>query len=183
MATIPSEALLIRPSLPSDLGAIQAIYADAVIHGTASFELVVPDADETARRRQSVLDAGWPWLVAQVRGDVVGYAYASAFRPRPAYRYSVESSIYLHPQARRLGIGRCLMAELMAKCAALGARQMLAVIGDSANHASITLHRALGFEQNALLHDVGWKFDRWLDVVIMQRRLGAGATNGPGDRS
>ena len=176
---MPNDPLLIRPSLPSDLRSMQAIYAHAVSRGTASFELAPPGESEMAERRQAVLDAGWPWLVSQTQSEIAGYAYASAFRPRPAYRYSVESSIYLHPQAQRQGIGRCLLAELMARCSAIGARQMLAVIGDSANRASIELHRSLGFEQSAVLRDVGWKFGRWLDVVIMQRSLGAGASDEP----
>ena len=152
------------------------IYAHAVTHGTGTFELEIPDAAEMARRRDDVLAKGLPWLVAECDGQVLGYAYASPFRPRPAYRFSVEDSIYLRPQAQGAGVGRALLAELVARCQAAGARQMLAVIGDSANAGSIGVHRALGFEPCGRLQSVGWKFGRWLDVVLMQRSLGAGAT-------
>jgi phosphinothricin acetyltransferase len=155
-----------------------------VTQGTGTFELEVPDAAEMARRRDDVLDKGLPWLVAEQDGQVLGYAYANHFRPRPAYRFSVEDSVYLHPEAQGRGVGRALLAELVARCQAAGARQMLAVIGDSANHGSIGVHRALGFERCGLLQAVGWKFGRWLDVVLMQRRLGAGADSpAPGDAS
>ena len=167
--------LLLRPSNAADLGAVRDIYAHAVTQGTGTFELEVPDAAEMARRRGEVLDKGLPWLVAEQDGQVLGYAYANHFRPRPAYRFSVEDSIYLHHDAQGRGVGRLLLAELVARCQAAGARQMLAVIGDSANLASIGLHRALGFEPCGLLQAVGWKFGRWLDVVLMQRALGAGA--------
>ena len=170
-----SPALLIRPSLAADLGAICEIYAHAVAHGTSTFELEVPDGAEMARRRDEVLAKGLPWLVAEGGGQVLGYAYASHFRPRPAYRFCVEDSIYLRPDTQRRGVGRVLLAELLARCEAAGARQMLAVIGDSANHGSIGVHRVLGFERCGLFESVGWKFGRWLDVVLMQRALGAGA--------
>lgn len=173
MPTAPS--LLLRPSTPADLPAMRDIYAHAVTQGTGSFELEVPDAAEMARGRDDVLAKGLPWLVAERGGEVLGYAYAGAFRPRPAYRFSVEDSIYLHPQAQGAGVGRALLAELMARCQAAGARQMLAVIGDSRNAGSIGVHRALGFEHSGTLQSVGWKFGRWLDVVLMQRSLGAGA--------
>lgn len=173
-------ALLVRPSRPSDVAAIGAIYAHAVRHGTGTFEVEAPTDDEIARRRDEVLTRGWPWLVAEARGDVVGYAYAAPFRPRPAYRFCVEDSIYLRPDAAGRGIGRILLAELLARCAAGGARQALAVIGDSANAASVALHRALGFEPCGTLAAVGWKFDRWLDVVLMQRPLGLGSAAPPG---
>ena len=167
--------LLVRPSTPADLDAVRDIYAHAVIQGTGTFELEVADAAEMSRRRGDVLSKGLPWLVAEEHGRVLGYAYANHFRPRPAYRFSVEDSVYLHPEAQGRGIGRALLAELLARCQAAGARQMLAVIGDSGNHASIGVHRALGFERCGLLQAVGWKFGRWLDVVLMQRALGAGA--------
>lgn len=172
MQTAP---LLVRPSTPADLGALRDIYALAVTQGTGTFELDAPDLAEMARRRDDVLSKGLPWLVAEQDGRVLGYAYANHFRPRPAYRFSVEDSVYLHPDAQGRGIGRALLAELVARCQAAGARQMLAVIGDSANHGSIGLHRALAFERCGLLQAVGWKFGRWLDVVLMQRALGAGA--------
>jgi L-amino acid N-acyltransferase YncA len=171
--------LLLRSSAPEDLEAIQSIYAHAVLHGTGTFELDVPPLVEMARRREDVLSAGMPWIVAERQGQVLGYAYAAPFRPRPAYRYTVENSIYLRPQLARQGLGRLLLAELTARCQAAGARQMLAVIGDSGNLASIGLHRALGFQPAGLLHAVGWKFGRWLDVVLMQRPLGAGHAGRP----
>jgi len=168
--------LLIRPSLESDLPAIQAIYAHAVLHGTGTFETDVPDVAEMTRRRAEVLSRHLPYLVA-VRGDeVLGYAYANYFRPRLAYRFCVEDSIYLAPAAQGQGVGRLLLAELIAQCERAGARQMLAVIGDSQNHGSVGVHRALGFEPTGLLKSSGWKFGRWLDVVLMQRQLGHGDT-------
>ena len=172
MQTAP---LLVRPGTPADLNAVRAIYALAVTQGTGTFELEPPDLAEMARRRDDVLAKGLPWLVAEQDGRVLGFAYANHFRPRPAYRFSVEDSVYLHPDAQGRGTGRALLAELVARCQAAGARQMLAVIGDSANHGSIGLHRALGFERCGLLQAVGWKFGRWLDVVLMQRALGTGA--------
>lgn len=169
-------ALLIRPSEPGDVPAIALIYAWNVLHGTGTFELEPPDEAETARRRDDVLAKGLPWLVAERDGSVVGYAYANHFRPRRAYRFCLEDSIYLAPDAQGQGLGRPLLAELIAQCEARGARQMLAVIGDSANGGSIGLHRALGFTPVGLLGAAGWKFERWLDVVVMQRALGHGAT-------
>lgn len=178
-----SPALLIRPSTPADLPAITAIYADAVLHGTGTFELDPPGQDEMARRRDDVLAKGLPWLVAERPGaraderpQVLGYAYANHFRPRPAYRFCLEDSIYLHPDARGRGVGRLLLTELVGRCEALGARQMLAVIGDSANAGSIGVHAALGFAHTGVLKSSGWKFGRWLDVVLMQRALGPGDT-------
>lgn len=172
MQTAP---LLVRPSSLADVGAIRDIYALAVTLGTGTFELEAPDLAEMARRRDEVLAKGLPWLVAEQDGQLRGYAYANHFRPRPAYRFSVEDSIYLHPEAQGRGLGRVLLAELVARCQAAGARQMLAVIGDSANAASVGVHQALGFERCGLLQSVGWKFGRWLDVVLMQRPLGAGS--------
>lgn len=171
--------LLLRPSTPADLPAITAIYAHAVAHGTGTFELEAPSAEEMARRREAVVDAGWPWLVAERDGEVIGYAYAQPFRPRRAYRFCLEDSIYLAESARGQGVGRLLLAELIARCEQLGARQMLAVIGDSGNAGSIGVHRSLGFDHTGVLRDVGWKFDRWLDVVVMQRSLGRGDGEAP----
>ena len=168
-------SLLIRPSTTDDLPAITAIYAQAVLHGTGTFELDPPDQPEMARRRDDVRSKGLPWLVAQARGQVLGYAYANHFRPRRAYRFCLEDSIYLHPDARGQGVGRVLLAELLGRCEAAGARQMLAVIGDAANAGSIGVHAALGFAHTGVLKASGWKFDRWLDVVLMQRALGPGA--------
>ena len=174
-------ALLIRPSTPADNAVITEIYGWNVLHGTGTFELVAPDAADMARRREDVLAKGLPWLVAERSGQVLGYAYANHFRPRPAYRFCVEDSIYLHPQAQGQGVGRLLLAELLSQCEARGARQMLAVIGDSANASSIGVHRALGFEQTGVLKAAGWKFERWLDVLLMQRSLGQGDTVVPTD--
>ena len=166
--------LLIRPSTAEDVPAIAAIYGWNVLNGTGTFELEPPDAAEMARRREDVLSKGLPWLVAERGGEVLGYAYANHFRPRRAYRFCLEDSIYLSDAARGQGAGKQLLAELMAQCEALGARQMLAVIGDSANAGSIGVHRSLGFEHTGLLKSAGWKFERWLDVVLMQRALGTG---------
>lgn len=171
-----TSGLILRPSTDADLPALQALYAHHVLHGTGTFELEVPDVDEMARRRADVLGKPLPWLVAEAEGRVLGYAYANHFRPRRAYRFCVEDSIYLAPEAQGRGIGRLLLAELVARCEAAGARQMVAVIGDAANAGSIGVHRALGFEHTGVLKAAGWKFDRWLDVVFMQRTLGAGAT-------
>ena len=168
--------LLIRTSRDADVPAITAIYAVAVRTGTASFELEPPDEAEIARRRSAVIAAGLPWLSAERDGRVLGYAYAGPFRPRPAYRFAVENSIYVDAAARGQGIGLLLMAELIARCEAWGARQMLAVIGDSANSPSIALHARLGFRHAGRVDQVGWKFGRWLDVVFMQRALGSGAS-------
>lgn len=177
--TQPSEGLRIRPSTEQDLPSIQAIYEHAVLHGTGTFETEVPELAEMARRRQEVLSRGLPWLVAESDGRVLGYAYANYFRPRMAYRFCLEDSIYLHPDSQGKGVGRLLLAELIARCEAAGARQMLAVIGDSENTGSIGLHSALGFEHTGVLRNSGWKFGRWLDVVLMQRQLGAGAATSP----
>ena len=171
---------LIRPSLASDLAQITHIYGWNVVHGTGTFELEAPDTAEMTRRRDDVLSKGLPWLVAEGDdGQVVGYAYANHFRPRPAYRFCLEDSIYLADAARGQGVGKRLLAELLSQCEALGARQMLAVIGDSANAGSIGVHRSLGFEHTGVLKDSGWKFGAWRDVIIMQRALGAGASTAP----
>jgi L-amino acid N-acyltransferase YncA len=166
--------LLLRPSVAADVPAIAAIYAHHVHHGTASFELEAPDEAEVARRRAEVLSLGLPWLVAKSGGQVAGYAYANLFRSRPAYRFTLEDSIYIAESHRGQGIGRLLLAELLARCTAAGARQMLAVIG-GAEPASIALHRWAGFELCGTLQHVGWKFDRWRDVTLMQRELGHGS--------
>jgi L-amino acid N-acyltransferase YncA len=170
---------LIRPSIATDLPDIAAIYGDAALTGTGTFELEAPGEAEMTRRRDDVLAKGLPWLVAEVEGRVLGYAYANHFRPRLAYRFCVEDSIYLHRDARGQGLGTLLLAELIARCEAAGARQMLAVIGDSANAGSIGVHRRLGFEHVGIMKSAGWKFDRWLDVVVMQRSLGLGDGQAP----
>lgn len=166
---------IIRPSHPDDVPAVAAIYRWNVENGTGTFELEGPSVEEMARRRDDVLAKALPWLVLESAGRVLGYAYANAFRPRPAYRYCLEDSIYLAPEAVGRGYGRLLLAELLARCETAGARQMLAVIGDSANAGSIGVHRALGFDRVGLMHAAGWKFGRWLDVVVMQKSLGLGA--------
>ena len=166
--------LLIRPSTTAELPAITAIYGWNVENGTGTFETEAPDLAEMTRRRDDVLAKGLPWLVAERGGSVLGYAYANHFRPRRAYRFCLEDSIYLAPEARGQGVGRVLLAELIARCESAGARQMLAVIGDSANAASIGVHRTLGFEPVGVMKSAGWKFDRWCDVVVMQKALGPG---------
>jgi phosphinothricin acetyltransferase len=175
--------VLIRPSLPADLPVITAIYAWNVAHGTGTFELDAPDEAEMSRRRDDVLSKGLPWLVAERNGTVLGYAYANHFRPRRAYRFCLEDSIYLSADAKGQGLGRLLLAELMSRCEAAGARQMLAVIGDSTNAASVGVHRALGFEHIGVMKAAGWKFERWLDVVVMQKSLGLGQHSAPMDPS
>src|SRR5581483_2100719 len=163
----------------ADIPAITRIYAHAVTYGTASFELEPPTEAEMTRRMQALLDGGYPYLAAEIDGAVAGYAYAGPYRPRPAYRYSVEDSIYIEPAAQRRGIGRALLANLIEECTRRGFRQMIAVIGDSAQTASIELHRAMGFRMIGTIENVGYKFGRWLDTVNMQRALGKGATAPP----
>ena len=174
--------VLLRPARPADVAEIVAIYADAVLNGCASFELDPPDASEMTARMERIRDAGLPWLVAEVDGRVLGYAYAGAYRPRPAYRNTIENSVYVDPAAKGRGLGRRLLEALIEATAALGYRQMIAVIGDSANAASIGLHAALGFEPAGVLRSVGWKHGRWLDSVLMQRPLGEGDGTPPGGR-
>ena len=173
--------LQIRPSADADLPAIQAIYAQAVLEGTGTFETEVPGVEEMARRRAEVLGRRLPWLVAERDGVILGYAYANYFRPRLAYRFCVEDSIYLAPAAQGQGVGRLLLAELIARCEAAGARQMLAVIGDANNAGSIGVHTALGFQHTGVLKSAGWKFGRWLDVVLMQRQLADGDSSAPAE--
>lgn len=174
-------ATLIRPSTPADLPAITAIYGWNVLNGTGTFELDAPDEAEMSCRRDNVLAKGLPWIVVERGAVVLGYAYANHFRPRRAYRFCLEDSLYLAADAKGQGLGRLLLAELMARCEALGARQMLAVIGDSQNLGSVGVHRTLGFEHVGVMQSAGWKFDRWLDVVIMQKALGQGDTTDPKD--
>ncbi|MBS0640704.1 MAG: N-acetyltransferase [Proteobacteria bacterium] len=172
--------LQIRDSNDADLPAITAIYGHWVTHGLASFELDPPDEAEMARRRQAVLAAGFPYLVAtDVAGAVRGYAYASHYRTRPAYRFTCEDSIYVAPDANRLGVGRALLPALIARCEEKGFRLMVAVIGDSGNAASIGLHAAFGFKHAGVLPGIGWKHGRWVDSVLMTRPLGAGAASPP----
>jgi L-amino acid N-acyltransferase YncA len=169
----------VRPATPADIPAIARIYAHAVRHGTASFELEPPEEAEMTRRQRALLDGGYPYLVAEIDGSVAGYAYAGPYRTRPAYRFSVENSIYVAPEAHRRGIGRVLLDALIAQCELRGYRLMIAVIGDSAQAPSIALHRAAGFKMVGAFEGVGYKFDRWLDSVLMQRPLGKGSSAPP----
>jgi L-amino acid N-acyltransferase YncA len=171
--------ILIRPAEPRDLAAITRIYDDAVRRGTASFELEPPDEQEMTRRYESLRAGGYPYLVAELGGAVAGYAYAGPYRARPAYHWTVEDSIYIAPQSHRRGIGRLLLDRLIVETEAGGFRQMIAVIGDSANAGSIELHRAAGFRMVGTFDNVGFKFGRWLDSVLMQRPLGRGAETVP----
>ncbi len=164
-----------RDAAEADLPAIQAIYAHHVLHGTGTFEEEAPDLAEMTRRWCEVRERGFPWLVAVARGRVVGYAYANWFRARTAFRFTCEDSIYLAPDHCAQGLGTQLLDRLLDRCTAAGARQMLAVIGDSANRGSVRVHARHGFVHVGTMRDVGLKFGRWLDVVIMQRALGEGA--------
>lgn len=169
----------IRLATAADLPAITEIYGEAVRFGTATFELIPPDLAEMTRRYEALIAGGYPYLVAVLDGRIGGYAYASAYRPRPAYRFTVENSIYLDPKVQRRGIGGKLLARLIAECASRGYRQMVAVIGDSANAGSIAVHRNAGFQMIGVHPDVGYKFNRWLDTVSMQLALGDGAATLP----
>jgi L-amino acid N-acyltransferase YncA len=169
----------IRPAVAADLSAITEIYGHAVRHGTATFELIPPDLAEMTRRFGVLMDGGFPYLVALLEGRVVGYAYAGAYRPRPAYRFTVENSVYLQPAIHRRGIGMQLLQRLIAESEARGYRQMIAVIGDSANAGSIGVHSRAGFRLIGTHPDVGFKFGRWLDTVMMQRPLGDGGSTLP----
>ena len=171
--------IIIRPATAADIKDITAIYAHAVEHGTASFEIEPPGIAEMTARQTILLDGGFPYLVADAAGAVAGYAYAGPYRPRIAYRHSVEDSVYVSPNATRRGIGRLLLTELIATAEARGFRQMVAVIGDSQQTASIALHRSLGFSSVGTLKDIGFKHGRWLDSVLMQRPLGMGADAPP----
>jgi phosphinothricin acetyltransferase len=163
--------LHLRPALPTDLPAIGAIYEPEVLTGTATFELEPPSLDELAARVAKVQGSNLPWLVAEADGRVAGYAYAAPYRDRPAYRFTVEDSVYVAAWARGRGVGCALLEAVVAASAAVGMRQMVAVIGDSANQGSIRLHRACGFVDAGALREVGFKLDRWLDTVLMQRSL------------
>jgi phosphinothricin acetyltransferase len=171
----------VRPAAIADMAAITAIYRPAVLHGTASFEIEPPDVAEMTKRRETIVDAGFPYVIAEVDGRVAGYAYVNAYRPRPAYRYAVEDSIYIDPAVQRRGVGQALLAHLIEICTARGYRQMIAVIGDSHQPGSIGLHQRNGFTLSGTVRAVGFKHGRWLDQVIMQRALGAGDTNAPSD--
>jgi phosphinothricin acetyltransferase len=169
----------IRPAVAADLPAVTDIYDHAVRYGTATFELIPPDLAEMTRRFGVLMEGGFPYLVAALDGRVVGYAYAGAYRPRPAYRFTVENSVYLKPAIHRRGIGLQLLRGLIAASEARGYRQMVAVIGDSANAGSIGVHARTGFQMIGTHPNVGFKFGRWLDTVMMQRALGDGASTLP----
>ena len=171
--------LIIRPSTDADLPAITAIYAHHVLTGTGTFEVDPPSLDDMQGRRADVLSKGLPWLVAVENSQVIGYAYCNWFKPRPAYRFSAEDSIYLSPEAAGKGIGRTLLAELLAQAQRAGVRKLIAVIGDSANAGSIAVHKAAGFQPVGVLKSCGWKFDQWLDVVLMDKALGEADLTAP----
>lgn len=173
--------ILIRPSLDADIAAIAAIYAHHVRHGTGTFETDPPSVADMAARRADVLSKGLPYLVAERQGDgaILGFAYCNWFKPRPAYRFSAEDSIYMADDARGQGVGKSLLGALIEAAEAAGVRKLIAVIGDAGNAGSIGVHRAQGFAHVGVLADVGWKFDRWLDVVLMDRVLGDGSLTEP----
>lgn len=172
--------VVLRPATPADIPAITRIYDHAVLSGTASFEIEPPDEAEMARRMKAVLDGNFPYIVAEIDDEngkqVAGYAYASAYRTRPAYRFTVENSVYVSPDLHRRGIGKILLLKLIEDCTARGFRQMIAVIGDSNQAASIGVHKACGFEPAGNLKSIGWKFGKWLDTPLMQLALGPGAS-------
>jgi L-amino acid N-acyltransferase YncA len=183
MSESAAPSVAVRDARAADLAAVQAIYAHHVLHGLATFEEVPPSVDELVARRAAVIDAGLPYLVAEHAGAVVGYSYASAYRPRPAYRYAIEDSVYVADGLAGRGIGAALLAALIARCEAGPWRQMIAIIGDTGNAASIALHRRHGFAPAGTLHAVGFKLGRWVDTVLMQRALGPGSAAPPGDDS
>ncbi|HTQ78271.1 MAG TPA: GNAT family N-acetyltransferase [Burkholderiales bacterium] len=166
--------MLVRPAAPQDLPTIQSIYAHHVLHGLASFEEEAPPLEEMRRRFDEVAGRGLPYFAAEEAGEVVGYAYCAPYRSRSAYRYTLEDSVYVREGRQGKGIGRALLGELVGACEALPYRQMIAVIGDSANLASVALHASLGFVRCGSLRSSGYKFGRWVDTVLMQRALGPG---------
>lgn len=170
---------ILRPSQEPDLPAITAIYGHHVLHGSGTFETEPPTLADMRARRAEVLARHLPFLVAEDGGRILGFAYCNWFKPRPAYRFSAEDSIYLTPDVHQRGLGRALLAELAAQAEAAGVRKLIAVIGDSANAGSIGVHRSVGFEQVGVLKSCGWKFERWLDVVLMEKTLGAGSSLPP----
>jgi len=173
------KAIAVRAATEADMTAVQAIYAHHVLHGLASFEEEPPTVDEMKARHASVLARVLPYLVAESERQILGYSYASPFRPRPGYRYTIEDSVYVREDAHGRGIGTALLGQLIPLCEAGPARQMLAIIGDSANTASIALHRRFGFEMIGTCKSVGFKLGHWVDTVYMQRALGQGNTSLP----
>ena len=177
MSRAGATPVVVRAAADADLPAIAELYAHHVLTGTASFEVSAPTVDEMRRRRRDVLSHGLPYFVASLSDTALaGYAYATEYRSRVAYRHTVEDSVYVDPVCVRRGAGRALLAAVIAACETLGYRQMVAVIGGSDNAASISLHAALGFRHAGVLPAVGRKFDRWIDTVLMQRALGPGAS-------
>jgi phosphinothricin acetyltransferase len=170
----PPAPFVVRDAIDADMAAVQAIYAHNVMHGRASFEETPPTLAEMLERRRSVLAMGIPYLVADVDGEIAGYSYATSYRPRPAYRFTVEDSVYVADSFHRRGIGAALLGKLVERCNTGPWRQMLAIIGDSGNASSIAIHRRLGFEHVGTLKSVGFKLGAWTDTVLMQRALGAG---------
>lgn len=169
----------VRPAVLADIPAITRIYTHAVDYGTASFELTAPDEGEMTRRFNELTTGGFPYLVAVIDGAVVGYAYAGPYRARPAYRFTVENSVYVAHDSHRRGVGKALLEALIEASTEKGFRLMVAVIGDSNQAASIGLHEAAGFKHAGVFENIGYKFDRWLDSVLMQRALGPGASKPP----
>ena len=169
----------VRPAAPQDIAAIQAIYAHHVLKGLASFEEEPPTAEEMQRRHDDIARRGLPFLVADFGGTVAGYGYCAPYRARSAYRYALEDSVYVRPDAQGRGVGTALLAELIRRCEALGYRQLVAIIGDSAHVASISLHASQGFLRVGTLRSIGFKLGRWVDSVIMQRPLGPGDARPP----
>jgi L-amino acid N-acyltransferase YncA len=174
-----TEKVLVRDATEADMSAIQVIYAHYVLNGLASFEEVQPSVEDMMARRTLVLEAGLPYLAAEIHGRVVGYCYATSYRPRPAYRYTIEDSVYVASGLGERGIGSILLKALIVRCEEGPWRQMLAVIGNSGNAGSVALHRRLGFQPVGTLIAVGFKLGRWVDTVLMQRALGNGATSLP----
>lgn len=170
---------IIRPSQPEDIAEITAIYAHHVLTGTGTFELDPPSCDDMASRRADVVAKGLPYLVAAEGAKVLGFAYCNWFKPRPAYRYSAEDSIYMAADAQGKGLGRAMLTELAAQAEKAGVRKLIAVIGDSANASSIAAHRSVGFSHVGILKSCGWKFDQWRDVIMMDKALGLGDTSAP----
>ena len=171
--------IIIRPAVPGDIGAITRIYADAVLNGTASFEIEPPDQSEMLRRQTALLKNHYPYFAVEIEGLVAGYAYAGPYRMRPAYNWSVEDSVYVTPQMHRKGMGALLLRALVAASAQRGYRQMIAVIGDTAQIGSIAVHERAGFSHVGTLRSVGFKHGKWLDTVLMQRPLGQGDATAP----
>ncbi len=171
--------MIIRPAQARDDDALAEIYGHAVLHGFGTFEADPPPPDEMARRRDNIQARGLPYLVAEAEGRVLGFAYAGPFRPRHAYRYTVEDSVYVAPDAAGLGVGRAVLSAVLAACEALGVRQVVAVIGDSQNVGSIGLHRSLGFEDVGVSKGLGFKHGRWVDIVHMQKALNGGVGADP----